>query len=61
MVTASASSAAGWPPQNGPVRRERVRFATAELIEADASDPEITKRFWVSRMSANRTAHFGAP
>jgi transposase len=31
-----------------------VRFATAELIEADASDREIAKRFWVSRMSANR-------
>lgn len=36
-------------------RREQVRFAAAELIEAGgASDREIAKRFRVSRMSANR-------
>jgi putative transposase len=35
-------------------RREQVRLAAAELIEAGASDPEIAKRFRVSRMSANR-------
>jgi putative transposase len=35
-------------------RRERVRLATAELIEAGASDREIATRFRVSRMSANR-------
>jgi transposase len=35
-------------------RRERVRLAAAELIEAGASDREIAKRFRVSRMSANR-------
>jgi Homeodomain-like domain len=35
-------------------RRERVRLAAADLIEADASDREIAKRFRVSRMSANR-------
>ena len=35
-------------------RRERVRLAAAELIEAGASDREIAKRFRVPRMSANR-------
>ena len=35
-------------------RRERVRLASAELIEAGASDREVAKRFRVSRMSANR-------
>jgi len=35
-------------------RRERVRLAAAELIEAGASDRGIAKRFRVSRMSANR-------
>jgi putative transposase len=35
-------------------RREQVRFAAAELIEAGASDREIAKRFRVSQMSANR-------
>src|SRR5690348_3958586 len=35
-------------------RRERVRLAAADLIEAGASDREIAKRFRVSRMSANR-------
>ena len=35
-------------------RRERVRLAAAELIQAGASDREIAKRFRVSRMSANR-------
>ena len=35
-------------------RRERVRLAAAELIEAGAGDQEIAKRFRVSRMSANR-------
>src|SRR5215813_10110988 len=35
-------------------RRERVRFAAAELIEAGASDREVAGRFRVSRMSANR-------
>jgi hypothetical protein len=34
-------------------RRERVRPA-AELIEAGASDREVTRRFRVSRISANR-------
>jgi transposase len=36
------------------VRREQVRLAAAELIEAGASDREVAKRFRVSRMSANR-------
>jgi transposase len=36
------------------VRREQVRLAAAELIEAGASDREIAWRFRVSRMSANR-------
>ena len=35
-------------------RREQVRLAAAELIEAGASDREVAKRFRVSRMSANR-------
>ena len=35
-------------------RRERVRLAAAELIEADASGREVARRFRVSRMSANR-------
>jgi len=35
-------------------RREQVRLAAAEMIEAGASDREIAKRFRVSRMPANR-------
>ncbi len=35
-------------------RREQVRFAAAELIEAGASDQEVARRFRVSRMPANR-------
>ena len=35
-------------------RRERVRLAAAEMIEAGASDREIARRFRVSQMSANR-------
>ena len=35
-------------------RRERVRLAAAESIEAGASDREVARRFRVSRMSANR-------
>jgi hypothetical protein len=35
-------------------RRERVRLAAAELVEAGFSDREVAKRFRVSRMSANR-------
>src|SRR5689334_9737234 len=35
-------------------RRERVRLAAAELIEAGVSDREVARRFKVSRMSANR-------
>jgi Homeodomain-like domain len=35
-------------------RREQVRLAPAELIEAGASDREVAKRFRVTRMSANR-------
>jgi putative transposase len=35
-------------------RREQVRVAAAELIEAGASDREVARRFRVSRMSANR-------
>ena len=34
-------------------RRERMRLAAAELIEAGASDREVARRFRVSRMSAN--------
>src|SRR5512142_1072927 len=35
-------------------RREQVRLAAADLIEAGASDREVARRFRVSRMSANR-------
>jgi len=35
-------------------RRERVRLAAAEMIQAGASDREIAKHFRVSRMSVNR-------
>src|SRR6266516_7996657 len=35
-------------------RREQVRSAAADLIEAGASDLEVARRFRVSRMSANR-------
>jgi hypothetical protein len=35
-------------------RREQVRLAAAELIEAGASDREVAKRFRVPRMPANR-------
>jgi transposase len=35
-------------------RRERVRLAAADAIEAGASDREVAKRFRVTRMSANR-------
>src|ERR1700676_1917894 len=35
-------------------RRERVRLAAAEMIEAGAGDREVAKRFRVSRMSVNR-------
>jgi transposase len=35
-------------------RREQVRLAAAEVIEAGASDREVAARFRVTRMSANR-------
>ena len=35
-------------------RREQVRLAAAEMIEAGASDREVAKRFRVSRMPTNR-------
>jgi len=35
-------------------RREQVRLAAADLIEAGASDRELARRFRVSQMSANR-------
>ena len=35
-------------------RREQVRLAAAELIEAGASDREVARHFRVTRMSANR-------
>jgi transposase len=35
-------------------RRELVRLAAADLIEAGASDQEVARRFRVSRMPANR-------
>jgi len=38
----------------GRSRREQVRLAAGELMEAGAGDREVAKRFRVSRMSANR-------
>jgi transposase len=38
----------------GRARREQVRVAAAELIEAGSNDQEVARRFRVSRMSANR-------
>jgi transposase len=35
-------------------RRERVRLAAADLIEAGIGDREVARRFRVTRMSANR-------
>ena len=35
-------------------RREQVRFAAADSIEAGASDREVARQFRVTRMSANR-------
>jgi transposase len=35
-------------------RREKVRLAAAEMIEAGASDRETARQFRVSRMSVNR-------
>jgi transposase len=35
-------------------RREQVRLAAAERIEAGASDREVAKRFRMSLISANR-------
>src|SRR5256886_13048909 len=35
-------------------RREQVRIAAADAIEAGASDREVAKRFRVTRMSVNR-------
>ena len=35
-------------------RREQVRLAAADAIEAGASDREVAQRFRVTRMSANR-------
>jgi alkylation response protein AidB-like acyl-CoA dehydrogenase len=61
-VTAGAARYAGsmrYPDGGGltgaeRARRERMRLAAADLIEAGASDRELARRFRVSRMSANR-------
>ena len=61
-MTAAAARYAGtmsYPDGGGltaaeRARRERVRLAAAELIEAGASDREVARRFRVSRMSVNR-------
>ena len=62
LVTAGLSRYAGcmrYPDGGGldaaeRARREQVRLAAAELIEAGASDREVARHFRVSRMSANR-------
>jgi len=61
-VTACAARYAGtmrYPDGGGltaaeRARRERMRLAAAELIEAGTSDREVARRFRVSPMSANR-------
>src|SRR3954469_10869477 len=35
-------------------QRERVRLAAADVIEAEATDREVARRFRATRMSANR-------
>src|SRR6266581_593770 len=56
----SCWSGRGYPADGGGLdateraRREQVRLAAAEMIEAGASDREVAKRFRVSRMSVNR-------
>jgi len=62
LVMAAASRYAGvmrYPDGGGltaqeRARREQVRLAAAELIEAGVSDREVARRFRVSRMSVNR-------
>src|SRR6266487_1507751 len=62
LVTAAARCYAGvmrYPDGGGltaaeRARREQVRLAAADLIEAGASDRVVAGRFRVSRMSANR-------
>src|SRR5881398_2959209 len=62
LVTAAAQCYAGvmrYPDGGGlttaeRARREQVRLAAADLMEARASDREVARRFRVSRMSANR-------
>ena len=62
LVTAAARCYAGvmrYPDGGGltaaeRARREQVRLAAADLIEAGASDREVARRFRVTRMSANR-------
>src|SRR2546423_12641364 len=44
----------GGRPGPARPRREQVRLAAAELIEAGAGDREVARRFRVTRMSANR-------
>jgi transposase len=62
LVVAAAQCYAGvmrYPDGGGltaaeRARREQVRLAAADLMEAGASDREVARRFRVSRMSANR-------
>ncbi len=62
LVTAAARCYAGvmrYPDGGGlsaaeRARREQVRLAAADPIEAGASNREVARRFRVSRMSANR-------
>jgi putative transposase len=44
----------GWPDAAERARREKVRLAVAEMIEAGASDREVARRFQVSRMPVSR-------
>src|SRR5258705_13302592 len=44
----------GGGPARGRARREQVRLAAADQIEAGASDREVARRFRGSRLSANR-------
>jgi hypothetical protein len=55
MMSAAARYLTTDPSVNGErTRREQVRLAAANLIEAGASDREVARRFRASLISANR-------
>ena len=56
MRDAGGIGASRWCGLTAPEQawREQVRPAIAELIEAGVTDRLVTRRFWASRMPANR-------